>query len=86
MVREVTVIGQLEFCPDANWVFLPSLYRPAAGAVEMWESGALFLAGFPSPVGSVGNSSLLLEFCTLSTGRHFHGASSQLFRSAATPV
>jgi hypothetical protein len=30
------------------------------------------LAGFPSPVGSVGNS--FFEFSTLSTGRHFHSA------------
>jgi hypothetical protein len=31
-------------------------------------------AGFPSPVGRVGN--LFFEFSTLSTGRHFHGARS----------
>jgi len=47
---------------------------PAAGAVEMWESGVFVLAGFPSPVERVGNSFLLFEFSTLSTGRHFHGA------------
>src|SRR5579872_3672565 len=32
-----------------------------------------FFAGFPSPVERVGNSLWLLEFSTLSTGRHFHG-------------
>ncbi|MGH9448706.1 MAG: hypothetical protein ACRD3O_23775, partial [Terriglobia bacterium] len=37
----------------------------------MWESGVLF-DGFPSPVERVGNAPL--EFSTLSTGRHFHGA------------
>src|SRR5207245_2906627 len=46
----------------------------AAGAVGMWESGVLFLAGFPSAEGSVGNSSWFLEFSTLSSAPHFHSA------------
>src|SRR5207244_7492049 len=44
------------------------------GAVGMWESGVWFLAGFPSAEESVGNSSWLLEFSTLSSARHFHSA------------
>src|SRR5947207_10172347 len=47
--------------------------KPVVGAVEMWKSGPPF-AGFPSPVERVENSLWFLEFSTLSTGRHFHGA------------
>jgi hypothetical protein len=70
MVRELTGVGQVEFSLGFMFVLLCG-YEPAAGAVEMWKSGVLF-AGFPSPVERVGNS--LLEFSTLSTGRHFHRA------------
>ena len=71
----------LEVIESVNWnsVFSSSflisflINKPAAGAVEMWESGCP-CAGFPSPVERVGNS--FWEFSTLSTGRHFHGARS----------
>src|SRR2546428_6571867 len=56
----------------------------AVGAVGMWESGVLFLAGFPSAEGSVGNSSWLLEFSTLSSARHFHSAWPAFFSRIGT--
>jgi hypothetical protein len=62
--------GQLEF--GFGFIFgsfLVDMNPPSA----RWECGNPALgAGFPSPVGRVGNS--LFEFSTLSTGRHFHGA------------
>src|SRR5205823_7478485 len=56
----------------------------AVGAVGMWESGVWFLAGFPSAEGSVGNSSWLLEFSTLSSARHFHSAWPAVFSRIGT--
>ncbi len=44
---------------------------PAAGAVEMWESGAW---GRISKPGGKGGKLAFFEFSRLSTGRHFHGA------------
>src|SRR5215471_5212923 len=58
----------------------------AAGAVEMWESGAFVFAGFPSAEGSGGNSSLLLEFSTLPSAPHFHSAGFCIFRRNRTPA
>jgi len=86
MVREVTVIGQLEFCSgiiSLSFFLLLTTRRRRGGNVEI---RVFVFAGFPSPVEGVGNSSLLLEFSTLSTGRHFHRAQAWLFRSASTPV
>jgi hypothetical protein len=69
-VLELTGISQP--VSSSGFIFVLSCgCEPAAGAVEMWESG-LLLAGFPSPVERVGNS--LFEFSTLSRGRHFHRA------------
>jgi hypothetical protein len=51
----------------------------AAGAVGMWKSGGLTLAGFPSAEGSGRNSLLSLELSTLSSARHFHRAFPALF-------
>src|SRR5438874_8409408 len=56
----------------------------AVGAVGMWESGVWFLAGFPSAEGSVGNSSWLVEFSTLSSARHFHSAWPAVFSRIGT--
>src|SRR5207249_12012700 len=56
----------------------------AVGAVGMWDSGVCFLAGFPSAEGSVGNSSWLLEFSTLSSARHFHSAWPAVFSRIGT--
>src|SRR3989442_13858843 len=56
----------------------------AVGAVGMWESGVWFLAGFPSAEGSVGNSSWLLEFSTLSSARHFLSAWPAVFSRFGT--
>ena len=73
MVLEVTGIGQLEFGPGTFSSFLlPSEADmvPAVGAVEMWESGALwFFAGFPSPVERAENS-----FWAFGVFHAFHGA------------
>src|SRR5208283_6116188 len=73
MVLEVTGIGQLEF--GFLFIFLLSFLhkyvrRRRCGNVGIRPP----CAGFPSPVGRVGNS--FLEFSTLSTGRHFHSARS----------
>jgi hypothetical protein len=80
-VPEVTGIGQLQF--GFLFIFsclLPHEYvrRRRGGNVGI----RLPFAGFPSPVGRVGNS--FLEFSTLSTGRHFHGA--RLGRSERSDV
>src|SRR5260370_9112264 len=56
----------------------------AVGAVGMWESGVLFLAGFPSAEGSVENSFLPFEFSTLSSARHFHSAWPAVFSRIGT--
>ena len=67
---EVIGIGQPEF--GFGFIFFVLLLDMslAAGAVEMWKSGAF--CRISKPGGKSGNS--LFEFSTLSTGRHFHGA------------
>jgi hypothetical protein len=79
-VVEAAAVGQLEFCCGAISLFLPSSYiDPPPTRWECGNPAPLFFAGFPSPVGSLGNSFLLLEFSTLSTGRHFYRAKAQFF-------
>jgi hypothetical protein len=73
MVLEVTGIGQLEF--GFVFIFSGLLFSNQARRRRGGNVGIrLPCAGFPSPVGRVGNS--FLEFSTLSMGRHFHGARS----------
>ena len=71
----------LEVIESVNWnsvfssFFLAPFLRiePAAGAVEMWESGRP-LPDFQARWKEW--ETRLVEFSTLSTGRHFHGARS----------
>jgi len=56
---------------NARWFFRRSYREEIRPPSSLWKCGnPAFFAGFPSPVERVGNS--LLEFSTLSTGRHFH--------------
>ena len=67
---EATAIGQLEFCCGAIWLFFLLLISPAAGAVEMWESGAPVFCRISKPGGKSGK--LVFAFGVFHA---FHGAS-----------
>src|ERR1019366_710068 len=73
IVLEVTGFGQLEF--GFFFIFACFLSDESSPPPARWKCGnPASLAGFPSPVGRVGN--WFFEFSTLSTRRHFHGARS----------
>jgi hypothetical protein len=82
--RSAATLAQLWCVQEASsvnwnlvWTSLFSFGLDIDPSPARWKCGnpaSLFLAGFPSPVESVGNSLWFLEFSRLSTGRHFHGA------------
>jgi hypothetical protein len=54
MVLEVIAIGQLEFGFGSIFSSPVLSYRPAAGAVKMWESGAFVFGRISKPGGKSG--------------------------------
>jgi len=57
-VLEVTGIGQLEFLLGFNVLSFRSEIKSAAGAVEMWKSGALGFGRISKPGGKSGKLAL----------------------------